>query len=1408
MKTGMKRGLLRILALSFSLLLAAGIGAKVLTSSTLASSADAGSSTVPAGGNYFEPDYGSVTEMKQVQTALRDEIAGEGAVLLKNEDNVLPLEKGLKISCFGKNMYYKMWTNISFARAGFKVNPDLQKFYQNEDLTGKGYPGGFGQGGVGSGRPTGEVDIDLFEDTNNSIQEYNDLAVVAFHRAAGEGYDQPRTMGQIDGDYKKFGPEENMEPVEGARAVDDHHLQLDAYEAKLLDYCAEHFKKIIVIISATNTMELGFLDDPDHYAYHEEIKGAVWMPAGSVEFGNVLVKVLTGEINPSGHLSDTFARDWKSDPTWNNFGNNFMENYTDESGNTINAKGNQYANLPVSGGNGGGGYYSNYVYYKEGIYSGYRYWETRGYTEGNAPWTGEPTDTLAHFAHGPNEAIHYYSKRSDDAAKQVALDSKTWDNWYKAHVVYPFGYGLSYTDFTRELVGGAGGTLNPNGKVSVQVKVTNSGSVAGKDVVQVYYSAPYTEGGIEKPIVKLGGFAKTKLLEPGESQTLTVSFDAQDMASYDWSDANNNGFKGYELEEGTYTIYVGENAHCWADSNTLSVTYTLDGGVNVETDKTTGNKVENRFDEVSEQLLHEDRYPEDPNNDQKDMYMTRANFSDTWPTLSYRLTAEQSIIDGLKKYNSISDTPFGSVIPEDQPTDPWYNDEMPTMGAKYDKPVKLNQLFGLEYDDPLWDTFLDQLTYEQMRDIVTLGNYKSGIDIPELGVTQEINQDGPAWINVSAATRSLGSLPGGVLLAATWNEELCYRRGRFLANVALTGAGNVEDRLTGWYAPAVNVHRNPFCGRHGEYLSEDGVLTGKLSAQIILGAQAKGMFTYTKHFAVNSQEGNRVGVLTWVNEQTMREVYFKSFELCVKEGKSMGMMSSMNRIGSRWTGGSYELLTGILRNEWGFRGSVVTDSYSSACNIDAMIRAGGSLALGNASSQFRNSPLKETATTVNCLRNSTHDILYTHANSFALNNGPAFPPAKITSFGTKSLKPGMINMEYSDSLADCVELATDYYPDLDWSDVTFELAQGSNLPAGLTLSSDGTLSGVPTEKVQKLSFTVTVTYNNEVKEQTFTINIAGEGGMIVYGSEKTALSTNINSACVFDVGTAYIFDPYATEEDKANFPEITYKLANGSRLPSGLTLWENGTIMGVPDKECKDYAFTVVASAMGYSETEFTYTVSVLYPLTYQYVPLQETSYGQSYVASVNNVECDAPVTFALKEGSVLPQGLQLTDSGYITGTPQAAGIYTFTIVASSPYAQSAEMEYTLKVNLAFEIGTAIPDGKVGAAYMGSVATAQGSFDITYEVVGGALPAGLTLSDDGVITGTPKAPGTYTILVRAQDGELSTEILLNLFIDSAETSSGSSGSNTVVTIAATAAGTAAAIGLVGFVITRIRRKRK
>lgn len=1269
----------------------------------------------PVGGNYYTPDYESKDEALADGDALNEEVCGEGFTLLKNEDDALPLGEKAKISVFGKssaNMLYGMVSNYvnvrgrmttlreSLVGAGFEVNPSLLSFYANNALSGSGRGGTPSNGQYPSGYNTGETPIAHYTDElEQSYSEYNDAAIAVFSRASGEGWDMPRRMTYNGSSYTSWG---DSHTVPGARSATDHYLQLDKNESDLLKYLGDRFDKVIVILNTAGSFECGFLDDPNHYGYHENIKAALWVGYPGKTGLMALGKILSGEINPSAKTADTWQRDFKADPTWQNFADNTTY------------RGNKYTNLNGSSN-------CNYVYYKEGIYLGYRYYETRGLTEGNDPYTG---------------------------ALQCGTTTTQWDSWYDAHVVYPFGYGLSYTTFKQEILSqspAAGTALTQNGTVSLTVRVTNTGKRVGKETVQLFYAPPYFKGQIEKAAVVLGAFEKTKALEPGEFEDVTLEIKVRDMASYDDFDANRNGFKGYELDPGTYTISIMENAHNAIDSRD----YTIESGIRYETDEVTGNKVENRFDFVSEGITQ---------------YLSRDDFEGTFPTRVSGIAASSEIVAKVNEWIS-SDPPD-----EGQP---YYTDVMPVTGDDTGG-IMLKDMIGLAYDDERWDDFLDQFSVNTMRELVGYGNYKSGIDKPSLGLKAVVNGGQPSgWASWYGGME--GSLyafhSSDTVLASTRNKELAYRKGLSLGNEALFGNGGVKSRLPGWYAPAVNTHRSPFSGRNADYFSEDGMLAGVLGAEIVKGTKEKGVISFLKHFALNDQETNRVGLLTWANEQCMREIYFKPFEICVKEGKTTGIMSALNRFGPVWAGGCYQLLTQVLRDEWGFRGTVVTDSFiGNYSEANQMIRAGGDLVLGNSLPNYALS----SATTVAALRKATHNICYSHANSMAMNEGYSTAPPIIDSYSGAMLKVGIADVKYEADLG-TARLSRDLYgPDADDSLIRYTLKEGDTVPDGLSLSESGVLSGVPTEETNSAMFTVLATYENYTREAIFILSIVSSNGSIIYQSGETKLGiATIGEQFNASVATAEIYKSDATPGEIEAFPPVTYALKSANYLPEGLTLLPDGTIEGTPTKECRDYRFTVVASAMGFKNRELTWSVSVFNKLAFSGNTLAMGKYGESYLDRVTLAESDKQVNYRLKEGSVLPDGLQLTKQGYITGTPtKVVTDYKFTVVAEADFASAQEADYVITIGISYG-GLVLPDGKEGEYYDSTIAVAQGVGRITYSLKdGGALPDGLSL-ENGNLTGTPKKAGVYELtFVAVADGMIGDEVTVTLYVANADVKKG------------------------------------
>ncbi len=868
----------------------------------------------PSGYNYYTSEYASKEDAYEAGNDLNELLNEEGIVLLKNDDDVLPLGVGTNISVFGKNSVNLVYGGTgsgggsfegaatlyeSLDDAGFNVNPTLKAFYESDD-SGDGRPSNPPiEGGVLNGFATGETPIDSYTSAiRDSYDDYDDAALVVISRIGGEGFDLPRTMLAVGG-----------APIEGAASADDHYLELDQNEQDLLEEVCDNFDKVILIINSGTSMELGFLDDNDDfddtqndYDYADGIQGALWI--GGPGFSGIMAlgRVLNGEVNPSGRTVDTYTRDFSADPTWANFSNNLVS-----SGNRYTMDGRLKPYF--------------FVDYEEGIYVGYRYYETRGYTDG--------------------------------------------ETWYDNNVVYPLGYGLSYTTFDWEIkdtTPNDGREIDQDEEIEVEIEVTNTGDVAGKDVVQLYVTAPYYEDGIEKAHKVLVGFAKTAILEPGESQRVTISFSAYDFASYDWNDANDNGFSGYELDEGTYTFSVSQNAHDAVETFTYTVPV---NGYQFATDPDTDYTVENRFQSTSEHLT---------------TILSRSDWDGTFPSTPTAADREidQSLIDALESRST--STPTASVIPT----------QSDAVLSEDEVTVLLYELIGLDYDDPLWETFLNQFTFEQMADLIGDAAFKT-LNFDALGVPLTVDADGPSgFVNFMGDPTINGTVTYAtpIVVASTWNVELAESQGVMIGNEAIWGdqTREVPVLYTGWYAPAMNIHRTPFSGRNNEYYSEDGVLSGQIAAAVINGVSSKGVVTYIKHFAVNDQETNRDlnGLITWADEQSMRELYFKPFEISVKDGGSMGIMSAFNRIGTEWVGGDYDLLTEVLRNEWGFEGAVITDfNLQTYMDTTQMVMAGGDLNLST--TKGLNSDDYDDPTFATAVRNATHNIMYVVANSNAMN---------------------------------------------------------------------------------------------------------------------------------------------------------------------------------------------------------------------------------------------------------------------------------------------------------------------------------------------------------------------------------------------------------------------------------------
>lgn len=902
-----------------------------------------------------------LTETESAEASLdkakkfNETIAEEGFVLLKNDENALPLTTDLKVNLMGKN-----WVNPAYGgsgsssfdansgagidvlgamrEAGFKVNESLIDFYKDPDLSGQGRPN-YSYGA--SDMVTGETPVANYDSTlKATLETYTGANIVLVSRVGGEGYEVSSFYGQTQGDDGSL-----RDPViEGRKdAKNEHYLMLDDNEKDLIDLAANTgSKKVVLVINAAQPLEL-------HDEQLEKIDAIVWVGLpGSTGFA-ALPRILLGTVNPSGRTVDTYAKEFWKIPAFQNFSLNQTaslreydpQNSMWQSSGRLTAKGNAVVNED------GGLTDASVVTYEEGIYVGYRYFETRAFEE-------------------------------DKEATQK-------DKWYNDNVLYPFGYGLSYTTFEYTNVDFKTETITKDGTVDVDVTVKNSGTVAGKEVVQLYYSAPYITNEIEKSHVVLGDFAKTKVIEPGQTDTVSLKIRVKDMASYDFDDLNGNDYYTFELDAGDYTFIVGNNSHAWYSAkDTEKKTINLAAGIQYEADiDGEGDHNDNLFQDVSDGLQGEGIE-----------VLSRVDFEGTMPehpTAEDR-TADAATITKLTTYGVYTQNdPTGANYDKDQP---WYTDKMPTQATQKLTGneagiVKATDLIGKDYDDPLYEKFLDQLTVDQLAQFVNNGYFWTH-GIPELNLPQSKNPDGPFGFvfqaNGYSSNRCYYVSPS--IVAATFNKDIARQQGESI------GEEGIWMGYNGIYAPGANIHRTPFSGRNFEYYSEDATLSATMCREVVAGMQSKGVMPYIKHFALNDQEQDRNGVATYANEQTMREIYLRSFQWAVEDSKALGIMSSFNRVGATWAGASYALLTELLRKEWGFRGTVITDwANGGYMDLDQMVRAGNDVSLGNPRNtssgtipggtgpEVTNNAQANTATHVTALRNAAHNVVYSVVNT-------------------------------------------------------------------------------------------------------------------------------------------------------------------------------------------------------------------------------------------------------------------------------------------------------------------------------------------------------------------------------------------------------------------------------------------
>ena len=889
---------------------------------------------------YFKSEYATREELEAAGQAIAEEVAGEGAVLLLN-NGALPLAAGTKVSTVSHSSVDIITCGTGAAdidtstapslkealeEVGLEVNPTLWGFYEDLDkvmveVNGVKRPqyartpgklANQTSGGSRNSYTVNEVPVDVYTaDVKSSFAAYNGAAIVTISRIAGEGADLA-----IDG----F--------VDGTNI-----LELTENEKAMMEMVNEHFDTVIVLINATNAMDCSFL-------YDYEVDAALWI-GYTGEWGlNAVADILVGNVNPSGHLVDTYCFDNTTAPAMVGIYGGSFTNFD------INDTSKWY---DVYGAQLDGNH--TYILYQEGIYVGYRYYETR--YEDTVMGTGNAGD---------------------------------FD--YDETVAFPFGYGLSYTTFQwsdYRCAYNQGSDL-----FTIQVKVTNTGDVAGKEVVQVYFQSPYTdydkENGIEKAAIELCGFGKTNLLEPGASEVVTITVKGEELAAYD-----ENNARTYILDAGDYYLTAASNAHAAVNNVLAAKGYAVDGDaafvhrhtveeLDAETyalSSATGYPITNRFDSADLS-----KYGIEVS------YLSRSDWQGTWPQAMTLEATEQMFADGLYMYQTYQG--IETSVSEDIRA-AYADAEMPTMGAQ--NGLNLAMYIGTDFDDPAWEDLLDQLTFEEMATMIGQG-YHNTAAAASVGKPATIDDNGPQGFtqNLTGVAEAVTAYTDENIMAATFNVELMERMGEML------GEDCMELGASGLYGPAMNIHRNAYAGRNFEYYSEDPFLSGAIAAAETRGIQSKGVYVYLKHFALNDNETGCRCISTWANEQSIREIYLKPFEMAVVDGDAHAVMNAFARFGVVWSGAHYGLMTEVLRNEWGFDGFGLTDfsgnaafaahgimmkSYDVAHGVLAGTDSWDSSAVqwtDDLLNLYRNDPA-----VCQAMRQAVHRILYTVANSNAMN---------------------------------------------------------------------------------------------------------------------------------------------------------------------------------------------------------------------------------------------------------------------------------------------------------------------------------------------------------------------------------------------------------------------------------------
>lgn len=910
------------------------------------------------GNTGYDPVPGG--EAYEMGDAMVSQLVEDSVVLLRNEDNTLPLdaakEKEKKVNLFGWNATTKGYLLSgtgsggspvldvnrvdlaqAFTEAGYEYNTDLYEKYATGSGAGSNTINNIGQASATSMQSIYNPGESFYtEELMTQARAYSDVAIIVLSRNTGENCGTGETL--------------NINPNSGTKYLNGTWLELTANEKLMLEKVTDTFKdgKVIVLLNTTNTMELGFLED---YG----VDAALYIGATGQSGARAIPHLLYGQkevetdgtkstvqVSPSGRTADTYAY-----------------NYNLVDGKSYSAS---WASALSNGSS---------LYYQEGIYIGYKWYET---ADAEGFFNGVKTE---------------------------------YGDGYEGIVQYPFGYGLSYTDFKWTVEEWPTETsLTEKGEYTVKVRVQNVGTRPGKDVVELYFTPPYTNGGIEKAEMNLLAFGKTVTLAPQETQLLTLKFTAYDMASYDDYDKNGNGFSGYELDQGDYMLKLMSDAHhaakCYDSldkeiANNFKMTCT---GVEFEKDPVTETTVTNLF-------TGDSAYSGTPLDGSTAFnggidYLSRkdgfANFPQETTFTCKALSTKPSQTYATDAWNNadISDIKYeddaGMYLLTKEDGSKATLSELTSSNSNLKYNVELMRKLW-DYDSPEWTDFLNQLSQKEIADLIGQGKFQTGA-VASVGKPFCKEFDGPAGFNENSSGKTSDPkwvvFPVETLLGCSWNPQSTYNMGKAMGVI-----GN-ETGVHGWYGPGLNLHRSPYYGRNFEYYSEDARLTGKLVAECIRGAKENNLTCYMKHFACADTGPNSPNWYTWLTEQNLRENYLKPFEIAVKEGGANAVMSGFSAVGANWAGSNYALSTQILRNEWGFRGSMITDWQNDYMDKVRGILGGNDLWLGQSGTNINFSNTAQAY----CARQSAKNILYSYVDCYMTayeyaNNPDVDDPYKV-----------------------------------------------------------------------------------------------------------------------------------------------------------------------------------------------------------------------------------------------------------------------------------------------------------------------------------------------------------------------------------------------------------------------------